>query len=101
MYRVLKKGGYAFIYIPFIYYYHAEKGYYRDYWRFTGDSIELLFKNFEIKEVQEVRGALETWIHLSPLGKVAFFKYAARFLDKVSGKHKSKQVSGYNIFLIK
>src|SRR3989338_6562967 len=32
IYRVLKPGGYCFIYVPFLYYYHAEKGYYKDYW---------------------------------------------------------------------
>ena len=35
MRRVLKPGGYLFVYAPFLYYYHAEKGYYKDFWRFT------------------------------------------------------------------
>src|SRR3989338_7812257 len=44
MYRVLKPGGYCFVYVPFLYYYHAERGYYGDFWRFSGDTIKHLFK---------------------------------------------------------
>ncbi len=31
MHRVLRPGGYCFVYVPFLYYYHAEIGYYKDY----------------------------------------------------------------------
>ena len=54
--RVLKTGGYAFVYVPFLYYYHAEKGYYGDYWRFTKDTIAFLFKGFKTVEISPVRG---------------------------------------------
>lgn len=101
IYRVLKPCGYAFVYIPFLYYYHAEKGYYHDYWRFTKDAINLLFKDFSIIETESVRGALATWLHLSPLGKIKMLVKIFNFFDKVFGKIKSNQVSGYNIFLIK
>lgn len=101
MYRTLKTGGYAFIYVPFLYYYHAEKGYYKDYWRFTEDSLQLMFKSFSLMEVQGVRGAFETWLHLSPLGRISILKNVFRLLDKISGKDKSRQISGYNVFLIK
>lgn len=33
MYRVLKPGGYCFIYTPFLFYYHAMPGYYKDFYR--------------------------------------------------------------------
>lgn len=101
MYRVLKKGGYAFIYVPFLYYYHAERGYYKDYWRFTKDSLDMLFKEFSKVEIQSVRGALETWLNISPLGRFNFLVKIARFFDKVLKKDNSNQVSGYNIFLVK
>jgi len=101
MLRALKVGGYAFIYVPFLYYYHAEKGYYKDYWRFTEDSVRHMFKNFSKIEIEGVRGAFETWLHLSPLGRISVLKYLFRFLDKITGKNKSRQVSGYNVFLIK
>jgi len=101
MYRVLKPGGYLFLYVPFLYYYHAEKGYYGDYWRFTPDSLNYICKDFSQIEIVPVRGAIETWIHLSPIGKIKFFVKLASLGDKISGKINSKQVSGYNVFLVK
>ena len=40
MYRCLKKGGYVFAYMPFLFSYHAERGYYKDFWRFTRDCMD-------------------------------------------------------------
>lgn len=101
MKRVLKKGGYAFIYVPFLYYYHAEKGYYGDFWRFTEDSLKWLSRDFSHREIMPVRGALETWIRLSPLGRIRLLQPLWHSLDKITGKLNSKQVSGYYLFLIK
>jgi SAM-dependent methyltransferase len=101
IYRTLKPGGLALIYVPFLYYYHAEKGYYGDYWRFTKDTIKLLSKPFSHKEYQSVRGALGTWVRISPLGRFRVFEKLAYYLDKLFGKLNSSQVSGYYIFLIK
>ncbi len=101
MYRTLKKGGYCFVYVPFLYYYHAEVGYYKDYWRFTRDTIDNIFKDFSQVEVCNVRGAVETWFKLSPLGKYNFVSHIGRFLDKVLRKESSRQTSGYHIFAIK
>lgn len=101
MYRALKPGGYCFLYVPFLYYYHAETGYYKDYWRFTRDAMELLTKSFSYREIQPVRGALETWLKISPLGRVSIFNHLAGITDRLLGKDKSTQVSGYNVFLIK
>ena len=98
---MLFRSGYIFLYVPFLYYYHAEKGYYGDYWRYTKDTIQFLFKGFTKVETASVRGAIETWIRLSPLGRYTFFALTARFLDRVTGKMNSNQVSGYNIFVIK
>lgn len=101
MYRTLKPGGYCFIYVPFLFYYHAEKGYYGDFWRFTPDSLKYMARNFSSIEIQSVRGALETWIHLSPLGRLPFLSILAGFVDRLTGKINSKQVSGFNVFLVK
>ncbi|MBX4200307.1 class I SAM-dependent methyltransferase [Candidatus Parcubacteria bacterium] len=101
MYRVLKPGGYCLVYVPFLYYYHAEKGYYGDYWRFTEDSLKYLSKPFSHYELNSVRGAIETWVKLSPLGRMRLVQAFGGWLDKITGKSKSKQVSGYNLFLIK
>ncbi|HEY4505504.1 MAG TPA: methyltransferase domain-containing protein [Candidatus Paceibacterota bacterium] len=101
MYRVLKPGGHCFIYVPFLYYYHAEKTYYKDYWRYTKDSLNLLFKDFSKIEMVPVRGAIGTLVRLSPLGRFKILENIAYFLDKITGKLTTNQVSGYYIFLIK
>ena len=100
MYRVLQPGGYCFIYVPFLYYYHAERGYYKDYWRFTADTLDMLFKKFSKIEMIAVRGRFATWIHLSPLGKMKWIAGLANLADTMF-KKESKQVSGYNVFLVK
>ena len=101
IYRCLRPGGYAFIYVPFLYYYHAAPGYYGDFWRFTKDALVSMTKQFSHREIRSVRGALETWIKLSPLGRWYIFLYIAYLLDKLTGKLKSSQTSGYYVFLIK
>ena len=101
IYRCLKPGGYAFIYVPFLYYYHAAPGYYGDFWRFTKDALVSMTDKFSEREIVSVRGALETWIKLSPLGRWNFFLDIAYLLDKQTGKLKSDQTSGYYVFLIK
>jgi len=101
MYRALKPGGYLYIYVPFLYYYHAEKGYYGDYWRFTKDTLAYLAKPFSVFEISPVRGALATLIRLSPIGRIKVFDPLWYLLDRITGKLSSSQVSGYNVFLIK
>ncbi len=101
IYRVLQVGGYCFVYVPFLYYYHAEKGYYGDYWRFSRDTINYLFKGFKTIEIESVRGAIETLLRLTPLGRSSILALICYYLDRITGKLKSNQVSGYYIFLIK
>ncbi len=101
LYRVLEPGGYLYVYVPFLFYYHAEQGYYKDYWRFTKDAIELLFKDFSSVEICRARGPLETILHLTPLKKVPGAYTLVRVLERVFKKGKSNQVSGHSIFAIK
>lgn len=98
LYRVTAKGGYCFVYVPFLYYYHAEQGYYKDFWRFTEDAIRYIFRDFSSIEISPVRGPLQTWFHLNPFTQR--FEFIAKWLDGLRNKN-SKQVSGYSIFLIK
>ncbi len=99
MYRVLKPGGYCYIYVPFLYYYHPLKGYYQDFYRFTLDGVKYLTKDFSRVEIQNVRGALATVFNLFPI----FSKRTGWFnwLDRVFKKEGSNQTSGFNIFCIK
>lgn len=101
MYRVLRPGGYLYIYVPFLFYYHAEKGYYGDFWRFTEDGLMWLSRDFSSIEIVGVRGAIETWIKISPIGRIKLITKLAHVADKVFGKIKTKQVSGYNVFCVK
>lgn len=101
LYRVLEPGGYCLVFVPFLYYYHAEKGYYGDYWRFTEDGLRFIFKSFTTIELQNVRGPLETFTRLTPLGRWGVFADLAFILDRLFRKLGSKQTSGYFVFLQK
>lgn len=101
LYRTLRPGGLCLVYAPFLYYYHAEKGYYGDYWRFTEDGLRFIFKPFKIFEISHVRGPIEMLIHLSPLGRAQFVCDFGYLLDKLTGKLSSRQTAGYFVFLEK
>jgi SAM-dependent methyltransferase len=97
MFRILKSGGVLFGYVPFLYYYHAHAGHYKDYYRFSEDGIRYLFKDFKNLEIVPVRGAVTTLLNLLPgkLGKIQiFFGWADRFFS-------ARQVSGYNFYVQK
>lgn len=100
IYRVLKPGGYAFIAVPFLQYYTAYEGYYpKDYWRFTIDGIRLLCKDFSYVEIAQGRGALETWLRLSPLGRSDLLVAIANRIDRK--RRTGTTTSTYMAFLIK
>jgi len=101
MFRVLEKDGKCLVYVPFLYYYHAEEGYYDDYWRFSKDALNHLFNDFSSVDMVPVRGAVQTWINISPLGRFEFLQRLGYHIDKLTGKDRSDQVSGYNIFAVK
>lgn len=101
MQRVLRPGGALLIYVPFLFYYHAENGYYADYWRFTEEALRTLCKDFTTVEVHPSRGAFETWIKLSPIGRWPIMCDLGCVLDKVFHKEYSKQTSGYYVFAVK
>jgi len=98
MHRTLKPGGYLFLYVPFLYPYHPYPGYYGDFWRFTDDTLRRLCEPFSFSELQNVRGALETLVYLSPLRALPGIQGLARFLDRMFGKTASRQTSGYYVF---
>ena len=99
MHRVLKKGGYCYVKIPFIFYYHPEKGYYQDFYRFTREGLEYILRDFSQVEIVNERGALSTVMNLIPIftKKTRIFE----FIDKSFGKDRSEQTSGYHAFCIK
>ncbi len=99
MYRVLKPGGYCFMYAPFLYYYHPMKGYYKDFYRFTRDGFEYMTRDFSQVEIQNVRGAIATALNLFPF--MSKRTKLVDYLDRWLGKINSNQTSGYNVFCVK
>ncbi len=95
MWRVLKPGGKVFVYVPFLSPYHAMPGYYGDFFRFTQEGLEALFRDFKNIRCAPVRGPVETIIHLLP-GRLSSpsLRSLGRFLDRF-WKSSGKQVSGY------
>jgi SAM-dependent methyltransferase len=107
MYRTLQTGGYLLLYVPWLYYFHAEGEHYKDYWRFSSDALRLLGKDFSHMNIEPVRGPLETWLHLNPLrktlkstrlGRFVRGKRSypiARYVDRFLARVEPEQVSGY------
>lgn len=99
IYRVLENGGKALVYVPFLFPYHAKTGFYKDFFRFTRDGIEHLFRRFKNVEIVSTRRFFEMWLlmlpkigsKLAPLG---------RLLDKIAPS-KGNQVSGFMIYAVK
>lgn len=56
LHRVIKPGGYLFVYVPSIYPYHARKGHYPDYWRFFDDTLFLILENFSDIKIEKRGG---------------------------------------------
>lgn len=98
IYRVLKPGGYAYFYAPFIFYYHAEKGYYKDFYRFTYDGWEYLTRQFASREIEPVHGPFAAMLNLLP-----FFSDRVDWVRPIDNllRPGSKQASGYNVFCVK
>ncbi len=100
MYRILKPEGKCLVYVPFLYSYHAHRGVYKDFYRYTVDGIKFLFKDFSSIEINSVRGRFETIVYLLPVKFFRkFFSPIARFFDNFF--KTNKQSSGYNVYLVK
>ncbi len=98
LYRCLKPGGYIFLFLPFLYYYHPWDEYYKDYYRFTQDGIKYMMKDFSKVEIQPAYGPIATILNLIP-----FFSKRVSGIDWLDKwlMPNSKQVSGYDVFGIK
>lgn len=100
MYRVLKPGGRCLVSLPFLYPYHAEKGYYGDFYRYTADGVRYMFRNFSRIEIINIRGLAETVTNLFPFRPLRrTLAPLARILDNIFISRN--QTAGYNIYLIK
>lgn len=103
LHRVLKPGGKLFVYVPWIYTYGGEpSGKFLDYWRFSKDGLDYLFKDFSKVELCAVRGRLATILNLTKIfGKRSFFqKHFGGLIEKIDS-YTEKNPSGFNAFIIK
>ena len=99
MHRVLKPGGFCYIDVPFLFFYHPLEGYYKDYYRFTPDGLAYLTRSFSSVEIQNVRGSLATVMNLIPIftKRTGFFEA----IDAFMGKESSRQSAALRAFCVK
>ncbi len=101
VYRVLRSGGKVLASVPFLYPYHAEKGIYKDFYRYSKDGLGYLFRNFSRVEIFPIRGFWETWFNFLPYGlNKKLGPTIGRFLDKLK-KQTGNQASGYHVYAVK
>jgi SAM-dependent methyltransferase len=99
MYRMLKPGGKLYAYLPFLYPYHGGSVY-LDYFRFTKDGVDYLFRDFTTVEKVPVRGHFGTF-------KLVFLPFLSKnsrvgaWLDKLIGNKFPRTTSGWNVFAVK
>lgn len=66
LHRTLKPGGLIFVTVPFIWPYHAAPGHYQDYWRFSRDALNALFRRFSEVEIVPMGGYLSAFVNFVP-----------------------------------
>ena len=98
LYRVLRPGGVGLIYVPFLFPYHAEPGFYKDFWRFTEDGIRWILRDFSKIELVKVRGLFGTVAHMVPIARF-WLKWPAYLLDILLPARN--QTSGFTVFVTK
>lgn len=102
--RVLRKGGRALVYMPFLYRYHAHEADYKDYYRYSKDGIAYLFRDCERILLCPVCGVFETLLKITQLHRWKPLRYLARMLDESTASLRAisrLQTSGYHIYLEK
>lgn len=108
IYRVLKPGGIAFLYVPFLYPYHGTKGE-PDCYRFTRDGVLYLFKDFAEIKLQPVDGYVGTLLRFmagfTRLEKVTLSleRPLEWLVERLGGRQprRGTQTTGYNIWVRK
>ncbi|MFC1962399.1 methyltransferase domain-containing protein [Chloroflexota bacterium] len=98
LYRVLRRGGKLFVYLPFLFPYHGNE-FYKDYYRFTKDAVEYMFRKFETIRPVPVRGycgVINLFIPFTPKTSAV-----AHFLDRFISRKFPTVTSGWNVFAVK
>ena len=66
IHRSLRMGGKALVTVPFLWPYHANPPLYMDYWRFSRDALNELFKGFSVVEIIPMGGYLSSLANQIP-----------------------------------
>lgn len=99
MYRVLRRRGKLFAYLPYLAPYHGGEVY-KDYYRFTKDGIDYMFRDFESVRKIPIRGYFGT-LNLLFIPFTSKNSRVADFLDKMIADKFPHTTSGFYIFAIK
>lgn len=104
---LLRPGGTAFIYAPYIYRYHAPADLmFQDYCRFSRDALAYMFRDFSEVTIYPVRGRYSSILNLLRFWKRHVETRAGSRLNKLVDSPASKsdnllQASGYNVTAVK
>lgn len=105
--HLLKPGGTAFIYVPFLFRYHSPPdNLIQDYYRFTRDGVAYLFREFDEVTIYPVRGRYSTIANMFLFWKRIVERRMGSKINKlldlpVSRNDNILQASGYNITAVK
>lgn len=106
--KLLKKGGYCLIHVPFFYRYHGSLDLkMQDYYRFSRDGVAYLFRDFGEVTIYPIRGSHSSIFNLfrfwKPRIEKIFGQSANKVIDKIGGLFSRgdealTQVSGFYIW---
>jgi SAM-dependent methyltransferase len=110
--RVLKPGGLLLLTTPFLLGYHGKSkkqsdietqahAEYPDFWRFTHEGLEYLFKDFTSVKVEVMNGPVEVGLMIFNLSRFFKIKTVRKLLDMIDRPKISKQTSRHLIFCVK
>lgn len=103
MRRVLKPGGKILIYTHFVYPYHARRGIYKDYFRFTEDGLRHLFRDFKKVEIKKEGGYFRAMCFFMPAQAILkpLWEPIAYALDKFFQTEKRTTTCGFYLYAVK
>jgi SAM-dependent methyltransferase len=104
MRRVLRVGGLLVLHVPFLYPYHAQPGYYGDFFRFTEEGVRVLGRAFSRCDLEPTGGRLAATAVVSPLARFGLLRRAADSLDAALSAWRastSPQARGYLARLVR